>query len=579
MFLRFICCVLLGLFSIQHVAAKEIVVTNMEALYKTSLRAYNGSFYQVDLRIQNQSGSDDWYIHIPPPIEAIRLFAKDKAGRLSLVKMDENIAHIDKKVKINGFMYPLSLHRGEKKTYYLYVKSSYQLAVPLYIGTMEAIYETDHFRNVINGFMLGMLVALMIYNLYIYIVVRDRTVLYYLGYVICSLIFLLTWNAYFTHTLPSWRLRLLSASATLILIFSVLFANKYLYLARSAPGLFSIRKWIYAIFVIPFLVDIIGFTSLAFQLLCSTLAIAAAYWLVAGFCSLRHKVTVAAIYLIGVVPLLYCYAFYEGFHSSMNIQLGLCLQALVLIFAQAVQLNTLKKESVRLQKAMIDQAAGFSKRLITGQEHEKENLAKELNTSIGQQLVLLKNEVFVLQESSSVQQQGLFNAMTQDIGKAIEEVGQVSSSLHPYRLSTLGLKSSIVHMVEEVNASSDTVISLHIDELDELLPHDSAINLYRVIQELLNNLIKHAQASQCSIRLKHNKDQLIFYYQDDGKGFDYKAVFIGLGLLGIRERCALLNAKTTLTSLPNQGTKILIKIPLQERSKRTQQQEHQYDQQ
>ncbi|MGE8292478.1 MAG: 7TM diverse intracellular signaling domain-containing protein [Sphingobacterium sp.] len=572
MLLRFLFCIFLGLSTTQIVGAKELAVTNMEALYKTSVRKYNGALYEVDIRIHNRSGSDDWYIHIPPPIETIHLYIKDKDGRLSAVKVDENTPHTDKKVKINGFMYPLSLLRGETKTYYLYIKSSYQLAVPLYIGTMEAIYEEDHFRNIINGFMLGMLVALMIYSLYIFIAIRDRTFLYYLGYVICSLIFLMTWNEYFTHWLPSWRLLLLSGSCALTLLFSVLFANRYLELPRSATGLYHIRRWIYAIFVIPFVVDLAGFTSLAFQLLCSTVAIAGAYWLVAGFCSLRHKVSAAAIYLIGVVLLLYCYAFYEGFHSSMNIQLGLCLQALGLIFAQSIHLNTLKKESIRLQKAMMDQAAGFSKRLITGQENEKENLARELNTSIGQQLVLLKNEVFVLRKRSSGQQTALFNGMTQDIGKAIEEVGQVSSSLHPYQLNTLGLKRSIIHMIEEVNASSDTVIALHIDELDELLPHESAINLYRVIQELLNNLIKHAQASQCSIRIKHTKDRLIFYYQDNGKGFDYKAVFIGLGLLGIRERCILLNAKTNLTSLPDQGTKILIKIPLQERNKRTQQQ-------
>src|SRR5690606_8679997 len=98
------------------------------------------------------------------------------------------------------------------------------------------------------------------------------------------------------------------------------------------------------------------------------------------------------------VPL--CYVFYEGFHSSMSVQMGLCLQSMVLSFALAVKLNASKKQTMRLQAEMLEQTAGCSKGLLIVQEDEKERIATELNNRIGQQLVQLKNEMFVLEKQS-----------------------------------------------------------------------------------------------------------------------------------------------------------------------------------
>ncbi|WP_293901837.1 7TM diverse intracellular signaling domain-containing protein [Sphingobacterium sp. UBA5670] len=547
---------------INGVNAKELVVTNTEALYKTSLRKKSASSFHLDIDIKNQSGADDWYIHIPPPIEAVSLYIKDNEGHLSEISMDESTLHAEKNVRINGFMHPMDLRNDEKKNYLLRIKSSYQFAIPIYIGTMEAIYEEDHFRNIVNGFMFGILAALMIYNLYLFIAIKDSSHLYYLGYVVCSIIFLMTWNEYFTYEMPSWRLRLLSTSSIFILWFSILFANQYLQLAQCAPGLYNLRKWIYPLIVLPFIVDLIGVHAIAFYLLCCVLAIVAAYWFVAGIYSFRRKTKSAVYYLIGVILLLWSYIFYEGFHTSMNIQMGICLQAIVLTFYQATRFNSLKKESIQLKKALMDQTVNFSKRIIIAQEHEKKTIAKELNTSIGQQLVLLKNEIFVLKKRSTDKDSTVFNGITQDIGKAIEEVGLVSSSLHPYQLETLGFKRSILFIVEEVNASSEVNIRVAIDDLDQQLNRETQINLYRIIQELLNNLIKHAHASQCTICIKRTKGNLVFYYHDNGRGFDDQVVSMGLGLVSVHERCMLLRGKANLRSRPTYGTKLLIKIPL-----------------
>ncbi|WP_316818190.1 7TM diverse intracellular signaling domain-containing protein [Pedobacter nyackensis] len=561
MFLRCIFCIFLWLTATGNVVAKDIILTNSEAFYKIKDVRLSKDAVWLDIRLKNNSASNDWYIQVPPPVNEVDLYTERKDGGFNHIKLNDKTLYPNRPVKVNGFILPLSLSKGENRHYYLRIKNNYKLKVPIYAGTLEAIYEEEHFKNIINGFMFGALLALMIYNLYIYIAIKDRSYIYYLGYIFFSIVFLMIWNGYFTHWLPTWSLRILTGSSAAVLIFSILFTNGYLRTAHYAPILFNFRKWLIMAFLVPVAIDLAGFYVFAFQLLQASLCIAIAYWLAAGYFSLKKGFKPAAYYLVALGFLLMSYLFYEGFHSSMSLQMGLCLQALTLSFALAVDLNNLKKETMHLQKAMIAQTAGFSKDLIIGQDNEKENIANELNSCIGQQLVLLKNEMFVLEKRAHGTQQALFNSITKDIGKAIEEVSNVSFSLRPYQMDALGLKCSVERLAKDIETDTETAIHLDIDETGQILDKVTEMNIYRMIQELLNNLIKHASAKHCWINIKNGKDYLTFFYRDNGKGFDPSTISSGLGLSGIRERCTVINASISLASKHGSGTKINIKIP------------------
>ncbi len=247
----------------------------------------------------------------------------------------------------------------------------------------------------------------------------------------------------------------------------------------------------------------------------------------------------------------------------MSLQMGLCLQALVLSYALAVKLNDSKKQTMHLQTEMLKQTAGFSKELLIAQENEKESIAAELNNLIGQQLVLLKNEMYGLEKQSFGANAELFETITRDIGKAIEEVSNVSFSLRPYQMDTLGLKRSIERLAEDMAHETPTTIQINIVEIDQLLGREAQMNLYRIVQELLSNLIKHANATTCSLHIKIAENHISLEYQDNGKGYDPKDPSSGLGLSGIRERCKLLEADLKMSSKPNRGTKVKINIPTQ----------------
>jgi len=563
MFPRRIICVFILLAASLTLAAKEILLSNAEAFYKLKNARISKNALWINIRLKNNSGSNDWYIQVPPPVNEVDLYTEQKSGGFKHLKLNDKILYANRPVKVNGFILPLTLKKGESKHYYLRIKNNYKLKVPIYAGTLEAIYEEEHFKNIVNGFMFGALLALMIYNLYIYIATMDKSYLYYLGYLFFSILFLLIWNGYFIQWLPTWSLRLLTGSSAIALTFSILFSNGYLRTHHYAPILFNSSKWLVPIFLIPILIDLSGHSVAAFQLLQGCLAIAIGYWLMAGYYSLKNGFKPAGYYLAALTCLLISYGFYEGFHSSMSLQMGLCLQALVLSFALAVKLNDLKKETMHLQTQMLDQTAGFSKQLLLAQENEKESIAAELNNRIGQQLVLLKNEIFVLEKQSRGANHELFNSITRDIGKAIEEVSNVSFSLQPYQMEVLGLKQSIERLAEDITNDTPTTIQLDIDEPGQPLDKETQMNIYRIVQELLNNLIKHANATTCSIRMKAAAHHLNLYYQDNGKGYDTSDPCSGLGLSGIRERCKLLQAELKMSSIPNTGTKVYIKIPIE----------------
>lgn len=188
---------------------------------------------------------------------------------------------------------------------------------------------------------------------------------------------------------------------------------------------------------------------------------------------------------------------------------------------------------------------------------------EELNNHIGQQLVLLKNEMHGLEKQSLGTNADLFESISLDIGKAIEEVSNVSFSLRPYQMETLGLKRSVERLAEEMANESPTNLRIDIAELDQLLGKEAQINLYRIVQELLSNMIKHAYATSCSIDIKIAANHISLQYQDNGKGYDTSDPSSGLGLSGIRERCKLLDADLNMSSKRNRGTKVYINIPPQ----------------
>jgi len=210
----------------------------------------------------------------------------------------------------------------------------------------------------------------------------------------------------------------------------------------------------------------------------------------------------------------------------------------------------------------------FSKRLIQSQEEERKRIASELHDSLGQNLLIIKNRaVLGLKSEETEFEKKQLNEISANASSAIDEVRRIAYNLHPYQLERLGLTKAIRSIIENLETSTEINFKLEIDNIDNLLKPEEEINLYRIIQECINNIVKHSESREAVISIIKG-DGITITVNDNGKGFSTESVIVtsdgrkGFGLKNLQERVKLLKGELIIDSSENKGTKIQINIPL-----------------
>ncbi|HEX8999261.1 MAG TPA: two-component regulator propeller domain-containing protein [Blastocatellia bacterium] len=211
----------------------------------------------------------------------------------------------------------------------------------------------------------------------------------------------------------------------------------------------------------------------------------------------------------------------------------------------------------------------FAQRLIESQEHERKRIATELHDGLGQSLLVIKNRALMgAAVSNEAPAREQFSEITSTVGDALGEVRTIAYNLRPLHLERLGLTATLEEMLADVAAASGIEIASAIAPLDGLFTPAEEINLYRIVQECLNNIVKHSQAAQASVIVQIQESELRITISDDGRGFDPTARQPseprrgGMGLTGLAERVRILGGTYQLLSTPGEGTQIRITIPL-----------------
>lgn len=201
------------------------------------------------------------------------------------------------------------------------------------------------------------------------------------------------------------------------------------------------------------------------------------------------------------------------------------------------------------------------KSFLTGQEKERSRLAKELHDGLGPLLTSLK--LSIQSTDLDVEQKGQLKGLIDDM---ILEVRRMTYDLMPLALLDFGVGKAIVNLTELIQKTSNLKVyydnSMQADDR-ESLDLDIHIHLYRIIQELLNNTLKHAQARTVRLSLTQFEDKVALYYQDNGRGFDVNGVRPGFGLNNIKERVKVFNGYFSLQS-DQAGTQVEVEIPVKD---------------
>lgn len=202
----------------------------------------------------------------------------------------------------------------------------------------------------------------------------------------------------------------------------------------------------------------------------------------------------------------------------------------------------------------------LSKKLIETQEDERARIARELHDGLGQNLLIIKNAIERFKSATQVdkEQMDAFSLIAQD---SIDEVRTISSALHPHQLDRLGLTEALTAMVQKTSQLLNLSIKDTIEPIDKLFSPEESIHVYRVVQEALNNVVRHAKASKVEVGVENDDTSVSIIVADNGIGFDHDADAPGLGLAGIKERVRILQGNLTLQSSSNNGTTLKVVIP------------------
>lgn len=202
------------------------------------------------------------------------------------------------------------------------------------------------------------------------------------------------------------------------------------------------------------------------------------------------------------------------------------------------------------------------RRVVEAQELERRRLARELHDQTGQELTSVLLGLKAVEEAGSDEEraEGLA-AVRQQVVETLHDVRRIAVELRPKALDDFGLVAALERLRDTFSEQTGMRVDLE-SQLGARLPGDIETALYRIVQEALNNIVKHAQASSVSIVLARTSRSVSAVIEDDGRGFDPDERVDGLGLLGIGERLALLGGKLKVESSPGAGATIVAEVPL-----------------
>lgn len=247
---------------------------------------------------------------------------------------------------------------------------------------------------------------------------------------------------------------------------------------------------------------------------------------------------------------------------------SLVILGLILLIVAGYQIRLGQLKQKRLQQE------SFARQLINAHESERSRIAGELHDSLGQTLLIIKN--WSLMVSKKLPAESEEKKHVQEIvgftTSALEETRTIARNLRPLTLKKFGLTETLALTVKHLDESSDIDFDSKIENIDKIFSADDELSIYRIVQECLNNVLKHSKAKKATVKIEKTsakidftnaQDIVMIQITDDGQGFNYQAKKeSGFGLENIEQRVQLLGGKYSIKSNAGKGTVITITLAI-----------------
>ncbi|MAX82226.1 MAG: hypothetical protein CL843_18870 [Crocinitomicaceae bacterium] len=248
----------------------------------------------------------------------------------------------------------------------------------------------------------------------------------------------------------------------------------------------------------------------------------------------------------------------------------IAIAIILILIATSFYLNRRRKyiqkiATEEIQKLEKEKEVISLQTMLVAQEEERQRIARDLHDSIGALLSAAKLHIGNIEgEIQKLTDLDLLKNTEEIIDHASKEVRRVAHDMMPSVLTKLGLEEGLEDFFDKIRSSQNITVNFIYDELPKRLPSKNEIMLYRMIQEMTNNTLKHAEASEITVVMKVKEDHVSIKYKDDGIGFDTSKFSnnSNVGLSGLKSRAKFINADFHPSSNPNMGTQYIIEFKI-----------------
>ena len=234
------------------------------------------------------------------------------------------------------------------------------------------------------------------------------------------------------------------------------------------------------------------------------------------------------------------------------------------VIISARDITEKKMAELEVLKQELSKQKIISQAIIDTQENERTEIGKELHDNVNQILSTIKLYLEMSQTNPDLKD-ALIDKSLSNINAVIEEIRNISKALTSYSISDMGLIASIQDLAEAINLLKTIKIDVDAEDFnEERLGDNQKIMFFRIVQEALNNIIKHSFATSVDIRISEENEKILLTIKDNGKGFDVNRTKKGIGVFNIQNRVSMFNGSLLLNSAPGRGCELKVEIPLRQ---------------
>lgn len=543
---------------------------------KSASQGFTDKIYWLTFTLKNcASQTQDLIIELAnPQIDIFTIYEVSDQGKFIFrFETGDRFPFAQRLLRHRHLLVPLKLETGESKTFLFKIdKRNSSVSIPLYLWDRVAHREKDYKQNLGFGLYLGFMALCVVYSLFTFFFLRTEIYWWYTWWIVLSGLFGFTAlglsHQYLYPELADFnskfRVYLEITSIIAIIRFLHLFLKIDDYVPKLAPYLNGVVYLLFFFLVItPFFQVYNRFVIIALPTINIVMFTGVCLIIYAAIRTYRlQKQTVLFFFAafgatIAATATIILAEF--GYLSMEDLTFNpylLSSGAEVLLFSMALsfQIKKVYEERNELSGRMARHQKEMMQAYVEGVEKERSRIAGELHDDIGSRLGNLRRIVGGLQHDQK-------DYLEQQVEKLSTDVRSLSHQLAP-AMARKGLAQAAEELILDVKKGCPIKFSLQCYDVPDHLPEHVHQQCYRMLQEIINNIVKHSKATMADIQLFGHDGELAITIEDDGVGFDINTVTKNLGLRQLQARTESIQGTMELSSSPGNGTQVMIRVPL-----------------